>query len=406
MYFSQTPHSKVIVVTFVVSVLASSMFGFMGGVLASDSAVHNAVFSALGLPLVASNSAVRVESTEEAQRVGVVRAVGPAVVSISVTKEMPKYEQYNADFFSPFFGQGFPVPGVRQNGTEKREIGAGSGFMVSEDGYIVTNKHVVSDEKAEYTVIMQDGRKFVAQVLARDPSNDVAILKIDAVGLPFVRLGNSDALQVGQSVIAIGYALGRFGNTVSTGILSGLERSIHAGANNGSSEDLFGVIQTDTAINPGNSGGPLLAMNGEVIGVNVAIVEGAQSIGFSLPINDVKRVFESVRNTGKISRPYMGIRYRMIDQALREKNQLPVANGALVVRGDLAEDLAVVPGSPADVAGVKENDIILEIHGKKLSEDYPLAAAVRQFDVGETVKMKVLRGGKEMEIAVTLAERQ
>jgi serine protease Do len=352
--------------------------------------------------------------SEESSIIETVKKASPAVVSIVVTKDVPVWEQSGInpfgqdDFFRQFF-EGFPqfqVPQYRQKGTEKQEVGAGTGFLVSDDGYIVTNRHVVEDEQAEYTAITVDGAKYPATVLARDPSNDIAVLKIDATGLAHITLADSDALQVGQRVIAIGYALGRFGNTVSTGIISGLQRAITASSGNGQAEDLFDVIQTDTAINPGNSGGPLLNVQGQAIGVNVAIVQGSQNIGFALPINDVKRVVESVRASGKISRPFLGVRYVIITPQLKEKQQLPVDYGALIVRGDTQTDLAVVPGSPADKAGIAENDIILEVAGKKITAEYPLAVAVRKFGVGDVVELKVLHRGEEKVLQVTLIEKQ
>lgn len=408
----QFPRSKMLFVVVLCSVIFSSAFGFLAGIVAADPVVRNVVWSTFGL-VSKDNSqpTLRIQSTEEAQRIDVVKRVAPAVVSIVVSKDVPKVEQYmyspfgdSSDFFSQFFGGNVQVPGYRENGTEKREIGAGSGFIVSEDGYIITNKHVVSIEDAEYTVVLNDGTKHSAKVLARDPSNDIAILKVDAVALPTLQLGDSDSLDVGQSVIAIGYALGRFGNTVSTGIVSGLERSIHAG-NGQSAEDLFGVIQTDTAINPGNSGGPLLGMNGAVIGVNVAIVEGSQNIGFALPINDVKKVYESVKATGKISRPFVGVRYQMIDEELKSANALSVDYGAWVIGGTGVDAAAVLPGSPADKAGILENDIILEVNGKKLTLDYPLAVSLRPYKVGDKISLKILRKGEEKTIEVELSER-
>jgi S1-C subfamily serine protease len=227
-----------------------------------------------------------------------VKKTNPAVVSIIISQEVPKYETYIdpnmqsnpfGDLFPGFPGFDFNIPQYRQNGTEKKEIGGGSGFFVSSDGLIVTNKHVVDQKNAEYTVFTNDGKKHTAKVVARDPVLDIALIKIEGSGFTSLSLGDSDALQVGQSVIAIGNALGEYRNTVSVGVVSGLSRSIVAGDNSGKSENLDHVIQTDAAINPGNSGGPLLNLRGEVIGVNVAVAQGSQSIGFALPINSIIR---------------------------------------------------------------------------------------------------------------------
>ncbi len=355
-----------------------------------------------------------VKVSEESAVISAVEKISPAVVSIIITKDLPIIEKYyydpfGPDFFKHFFGDdfgdffGFGIPQYRQKGTEKREIGGGTGFIVSSDGYIVTNKHVVYDEEAEYTVIMNDSTKYEAKVLARDPVSDVAILKIDARDLPTVELGDSSKLKVGQTVIAIGNALGEFSNTVSTGVISGLSRSITAGGE-GLSERLSGVIQTDASINPGNSGGPLVNLAGQVIGINTAMAQGAENIGFAIPINEVKNTIESVREHGKIIRPWLGVRYIQINKEIAKENKLDVDYGALIVRGEKRTDLAVIPGSPADKAGLEENDIILEVNGQKIDEKNPLVKVISQFKPGDEITLKVLHKGKEKEVKVTLGE--
>jgi S1-C subfamily serine protease len=353
-----------------------------------------------------------VKVNEESAVVSAVEKVSPSVVSIIVSKDLPVIEQYFSnpssrdDFFSQFFGDdfNFQIPQYRQNGTKKQEVGGGSGFIVSSDGYIVTNKHVVSDESAEYTVLMNDGKKVDAKVLARDPVGDVAILKIDGKDLPAIELGDSSDLKVGQSVIAIGNALGEFRNTVSTGVISGLSRSVTAGGAGIGAEQLTGVIQTDASINPGNSGGPLLNIAGQVIGINTAMAQGAQNIGFAIPINEVKSAIESVKKDGRIIRPWLGIRYSIINKEIAEANKLSVDYGALIVRGDKNTDLAVIPGSPADKVGLVENDIILEVNGVKINEDNSLVNQVGKFQVGDEITLKVLHKGKEENIKVKLEE--
>ncbi len=224
-----------------------------------------------------------------------VEQASPAVISITISKNVPIIEQcpYNpfSDLppeFQQFFGQGFEFYQPCQKGTELQEIGGGSGFIISPDGLIVTNKHVVFDEKAEYTVFTNDGKKYKAEILARDSSRDLAIIKISAQNLPVLQLGDSDSIKLGQTAIAIGNALGEFRNTVSVGVISGLSRRVTASGGD-TSETLEGLIQTDAAINAGNSGGPLLNLKGKVIGINVAMVSGAQNIGFTIPINQVKK---------------------------------------------------------------------------------------------------------------------
>lgn len=232
--------------------------------------------------------------------VSIVKKYSPAVVSIVATKDLPVleriYDPFRGFCDDPFFSQFFDCSNqseFRQRGTETRQVGAGTGFIVRSDGLIVTNKHVVLDEAASYTVITSDGTKYSAEVLARDPFQDLAVVKVEAQELPTVVLGDSDNLEIGQTVVAIGNALGQFSNSVSKGIISGLSRSITA--NSGEiSERLDKVIQTDTAINLGNSGGPLLNLRGEVIGINSAMVSGAQNVGFAIPVNHVKKVISDV----------------------------------------------------------------------------------------------------------------
>ncbi|NLE07591.1 MAG: trypsin-like serine protease [Parcubacteria group bacterium] len=339
-----------------------------------------------------------------------VKKANPAVVAITISKNVPVYERYYRsvpNLFEDFFGGGFfnfDVPEIRQNGTEKREVGGGSGFLVSADGYIVTNRHVVDDDKAEYTVFMNDGEKYDAKVIARDSVLDLAIIKIDGSGFQYLEFGDSDKLQVGQSVITIGNALAEFRNTVSLGIVSGLSRSIVASDMRGNTEALDQLIQTDAAINQGNSGGPLLNLSGEVVGVNVAIASGAENIGFAVSSNSVKSVVDSVKKTGKIVRPYIGVRYTSITEEIKEKNNLPVDYGVLVLRGSEPGDLAVIPGSPADKAGIVENDIILEVDGVKLTEDKNFATIIRNKKVGDVIRLKISHKGQEKTVTVTLEE--
>ena len=346
--------------------------------------------------------------SQESFVVDAVKKTNPAVVSIIISQEVPKYETYidpnqqQNPFGDLFPGFNFNVPQYRQNGTEKKEIGGGSGFFVSSDGLIVTNKHVVDKKNVEYTVFTNNGKKHTAKVIARDSVLDIALIKIEGNSFPYLALGNSDSLNVGQSVIAIGNALGEYRNTVSVGVISGLARSITAGDNSGKSEVLDHVIQTDAAINPGNSGGPLLNLRGEVIGVNVAVAQGSQSIGFALPINSVKGAIESVKSTGKIIRPYLGVRYVMVNTEMKDKNNLSVDYGVLVKAGATPSELAVIPGSPADKAGIVENDIILKIDGVRLDDKTSLASIIREKSIGQVINLKILHKGVEKNVSVTL----
>ena len=349
--------------------------------------------------------------SQESFVVEAVKKSNPAVVSIIISKEVPKYEAYidpnqqQNPFGDLFPGFSFNIPQYRQKGTEKKQIGGGSGFFVSSDGLIVTNKHVVDQKDVEYTVFTNDSKKHVARVIARDPVLDIALIKVDPPaggGFPYLSLGNSDTLEIGQSVIAIGNALAEFRNTVSVGVVSGLARSITASSAGGVTEFLDHVIQTDAAINPGNSGGPLLDLKGKVIGVNVAVAQGSQNIGFALPINRVKGAIESVKSTGKIVRPYLGLRYVAINADMQAKNNLTVDYGVLVKAGANADELAVIPGSPADKAGIVENDIILEIDGVKLDSKTSLVSVIRGKKIGQIIDLKVLSKGVEKNVLVTL----
>ncbi len=225
-----------------------------------------------------------------------VSKVTPAVVSIVISKDVPKLEIVYTNPFGddPFFKDfGVRVPTYRQIGTEKKKVGAGTGFLISKNGYIITNRHVVDDTQATYTALLTDGTQKTAQVVYRDSAIDVAIIKIEGSDYKFANLGNSDTLKLGQAVFAVGNALGEYNNSVSTGIISGLNRDIQASGNNGGSELLKGVIQTDAAINPGNSGGPLVTLDGKVVGINVATVVGSNNISFSIPINKIKGIIQA-----------------------------------------------------------------------------------------------------------------
>jgi len=344
---------------------------------------------------------------EQSSVIDVVEKNKQSVVSIVITKNVPVYEQYYSNpFSSDFFGSDWPFTSQKQVGEEEKEVGAGSGFIVSEDGMIVTNKHVVEDESADYTVILENGDKLSTQVLARDPYLDLAVLKVDKHFDQYIKLGDSGDLKVGQSVIAIGYSLGQFEGTVSTGIISGLSRQVTAGDGSGTSEVLDDVIQTDAAINPGNSGGPLLDINGNAIGINVAMAEGAENIGFSIPINNVKTVVESVKTNGKIVRPYLGVRYVPITSDIQKENNLSVDYGVLITRGEKSTDLAVTPGGPADKAGLQENDIILEIDGQKLTSDVSLQGQIIKHQAGDEVNLRVLSKGSEKDVTVKLESKE
>jgi S1-C subfamily serine protease len=408
------------------NLLLSGIFGFAGGVLAllALPTLQNHLY----IPFTKQSTPQSLNQTqksatskdsvlpEDSAVIATVDKASPAVVSVVISQDVPKLQRsLNTPFGFPFFmmpqqnNQGGDTNGGGSDTTaptEKQTIGQGSGFIVSADGVIVTNKHVVESATAEYTVITTDGKEFKAKVLARDPNRDIAVLKIDAKDLPFLEFGNSDEIKVGQTVVAIGNSLGEFSNTVSKGIISGLKRDLVAGSDAGGSEHLSNIIQTDAAINPGNSGGPLLDISGKVIGVNVAMAQGAQSIGFSLPANQIKKIIDQVQSTGKITTAFLGVRYILLTPEIQKANSLPMDHGALILRGDKMTDFAVIPGSPADKAGLMENDIILEIGGVKIDSDHQISDLVADHQPGDTLQFSVWHKGETKTITVTLAEKK
>jgi len=344
--------------------------------------------------------------------VAAVKKSSPAVVAITISKNVPVIEQCQGASpfsglppeFQQFFGD-MPQLSVPCDTGKKQlqEIGGGSGFIISSDGLILTNKHVASDKAASYTVFTNDGKKYSATIIAQNPVQDLAVLKIGGSGFPTVTLGDSDSLELGQTAIAIGNALGEFRNTVSVGVISGLARTITASGGDAGSETLAGVIQTDAAINPGNSGGPLLNLRGEVMGINTAVANGAQGIGFAIPINRAKRDISQVKSGGDIQAAYLGVRNLAITPDFAKKQNLVVDHGALV-RGD-QNGPAVAKNSPAEKAGLQAEDIILEVSGKAINDKNSLGDLISAYNPGDTVTLLVNRGGKEIKLSITLGTR-
>ena len=319
-------------------------------------------------------------STEESVVIDAVDKVSPSVVTVGIEKS-------RIDPFGSFFR-----PRTRQENI-KQDIG--SGFVVAADGLVVTNKHVVSDTEAKYNVVTKDDKKFEVKKIYRDPANDLAILKIDTNGLTPIELGDSTKLKVGQMAIAIGTALGEFRSTVTVGVISGLGRGINAGSPfEGSVERLDNVIQTDAAINPGNSGGPLINSSGQVIGINTAVAAEGQNIGFAIPINVIKDGLNNFNQTGKFSRPFIGVRYQVISRDSALLNELP--EGAYVRE--------VVANSPADKAGIKLGDIITKIDDTRLIEGQELAKIISGKKIGDRIRVEVWQDGKTRTVDVTLGE--
>jgi serine protease Do len=341
---------------------------------------------------------------EDSAIIEAVKQASPAVVSIVISEDINKLQSPN-NGFSPFFG--FPTP-PRSTTPNIQEVGAGSGFFVTKDGLVLTNKHVASIEQASYSVVTTDGKSYPAQVVARDPVDDIAILKIDIQNAPILPLADSNQTQIGQQVVAIGNSLGEYQNTVTHGIVSGIGRTITAGggAQGQGAEQLEGVIQTDAAINPGNSGGPLLNLAGQVIGINTAVDQQGQLVGFALPSNLAGSALASYQKSGKISRPFLGVRYVIVTPALAESKKLARDYGALIIAGSSGGSAAVVAGSPAEKAGLLENDIILEVNGNKINVNNTLARQLQQYNSGDNITLKIYRNGSEKTINVALGEFQ
>ena len=371
----------------IVLIIANFVLGFVGGLMAlSTVAQSGKLQNILGVKELtekaktASVSNQKIVLEESSAIIDATKKVSDAVVSISTTNNI-----------TDFFGQTY------------QQKGGGTGFIITSDGIIATNKHVVSEENADYTIIIADGKSYKPKILAKDISSDLAVLKIEANGLPVVDLGDSSKLEVGQWVVAIGNALGEFDNTVTVGVISAKERQIKASSSpSGATEQLTGLLQTDAAINPGNSGGPLVNMAGQVIGVNTAIVGNAQNIGFAIPINSVKKTIDQVRTTGKIVRPYIGIRYIPITKEVAQLNNLPINYGVIIVGGQ--GEAAVLSNSPASKAGLKEGDIIEEINGQIIDETHQLVQQLSNHNVGEEIELKIRRNNKEFNVKVTLEE--
>ena len=345
--------------------------GIVGGILGSYGFIH---FFASSIPVSKQQLVVQ----ESSAVVDVAGKVSPSVVSIT-TKSV------QAGVFG--FGQ-------------QTEEGAGTGMIVTSDGLILTNNHVVNGATS-VTVFTNDGKQYTGSVVATNTTSDYAFVRIKASGLPAVSLGDSSAVQVGQGVIAIGNALGTYQNTVTQGIISGKGRPVTATDSTGSSsESLVDLLQTDAAINEGNSGGPLVNLAGQVIGMNTAVSSTGQNLGFAIPINEIKSAINSVKTKGVIERPYLGVRYIPITSDFASANNLAVTNGAYV-SGD-GTNPAVVVGSPAEAAGLKDKDIITKVDGKLIDENNSLTSILANDKVGQQVKLTVLRDGKTITVTATL----
>ena len=322
----------------------------------------------------------QVVTEDEADLANIVKKVGPTVVSVVTTQTTGS--------------------GRFQTTSE----GAGTGIIVSADGYILTNRHVVQDART-LEIINSEGERYSdVTLVGSDPLNDIAILKIKgAKDLPAAELGDSGTVRVGQRVIAIGNSLGQYQNTVTSGIISGLGRPVTAATDElgMNVESLTDLLQTDAAINPGNSGGPLINMAGQVIGINTAIVSDAQSVGFAIPINAARGIIRGVLANGTIQKAYLGVQFVAITPDIRAELNLSERNGALVKSGTSGQ-AAVISGGPADKAGIREGDIITKVDDRVIGEQGGLGSLIAEFLPGEKVTLTIIRDGKTQEVSVTL----
>jgi len=363
-------------VTVVVLVVAGCFAaGIGGGLIGSKLANTNS------LSHTTASDGNAIVSQSEADIANVASKVGPSVVAINTQGQTQSFY-----------------------GTQTEE-GAGSGIVISSDGYILTNKHVIANS-TQVSVTTSDGTEYDnVTVVGTDPLNDLAFLKIKgASGLKPATFGDSSTVKIGQNVVAIGNALGQYQNTVTSGIISGTGRSVTASEGDSSSdsstETLTDLIQTDAAINPGNSGGPLVNLSGQVVGMDTAVAEDAQSIGFAIPINSTKGIIKTLLATGKVTKAYLGVNYVAITPALAKQYSLPVKQGAYVVSDSGS---AIVSGSPADKAGIKDKDIITKVGSQTVGPDGSVSSLLSQYTVNDTVPLTIIRDGKTITVNVTLA---
>lgn len=355
--------------------ILSLIFGGVGGFLVGYFLPTKEAKQAAVQNLTSPTKTEKIVIEESSATIDTVKKVGPSVVSVLTTANV-----------MDFFGQ------VAQ------QKGGGTGFIITSDGVILTNKHVIQNA-TDLTVVTRDGKSYKAQVKSTDSLTDLAIISIDAKNLPVVDLGDSDKLEIGQYVVAIGNALGEFQNTVTQGIISAKGRTLIA-----ENERLDNMLQTDAAINPGNSGGPLVNLKGQVVGINTAIASGAENIGFAIPINIAKYAIDSFNKNGKIIRPYIGIRYIPITKEISTVNNLPVDYGILIKSGRNLGEAGVVADSPAQKAGLKEGDIITALNGQKIDENNPLNSILLKYKPGDIIECTLLRDSKESKVKVTLGE--
>lgn len=341
---------------------------------------------------------------EDSQMIDAQQTAAPGVVSIIQYVQLQEIRQSQDPFSQPMVG-----------GNQWVEAGGGTAFLINSSGVAITNKHVISDKTGKFVAFLADGTEFNVEIEAIDSGNDFAILQLipDLANeiaqeyvdvFPYIELGDSSVIQVGQRVLAIGNALAEYENTTTAGIISATGRNIVASGGYGDTSTLYGLIQTDAAINPGNSGGPLINLAGQVVGINTAVDSTAEGIGFAIPINDVKAAIDSWEMFGEIKRPSLGVSYLMLSEPSARKMGLEVNYGAMIVEDKKTGLSGIVKGSPADEAGLQDRDVILEIDGNALTYNYTLQDAILRYQVGDVIKMVIWRKGELLEVEVELTQ--
>jgi serine protease Do len=389
--------------------VAAIVGGLTGGIvsLLISSTIGIEPFLKLHFPELSNpNSSIVSMMEEENATIKVVEAVTPAVASVVVKKERgdvyASSKQYGSFFYNPYLTDEILSD---EDSKEFIEVSSGTAFFVTEDGYLLTNKHVVSMVDAKFFVVTNDGEEIEAKFVDSDPFLDIAILKVEGNGFPTTVLGDSNNIKIGQTVIAIGNTLSEFRNTVTKGVISGRDRKLTAGVSTSSTAVIEQAIQTDAAINPGNSGGPLINLLGEVIGINTAVSISGESVGFAIPINVAKRAVRDIKEFGKIVRPWLGIRYAIVTPKKGDDQTALFKVGALITsdKGQ-AENDSIFIGSPAEKAGLKDQDIIVAINEKEISEKVSLAEMLAIFRPGDEITITYLRGEEKRDAVVTLEE--
>ncbi len=344
-------------------------------------------------------------SPEEKKRTRIIQKTLESVVSISALQDIRELGKKHPAALFPFYNSDREKRNTllkKLNGS-MIDYGGGSGFIVSPTGIIATNTHVICRPDLNYSVTLYDNSTYPAKLLGTDEIHDIAFLKIEGKKFPYIDLGDSSTVVLGQTVYAIGNALGYFRNTVSSGIISGLTRSIEA-MNEERKEELHGLLQTDAAINPGNSGGPLIDSDGRVIGINSAAVSQAENIAFAIPINAIKNNLSDILECGKIRRAYLGVRHVFVNDRIKKAFGLSTDYGIWVM-SPTPKDPAVIPDSPAAKAGVRERDIISEIDGSRIDETHTLEEFLEDAKGGQRVTLTILRKKRTLRLTAVLSER-